>query len=394
MQRDLLEKLDRALNLIEDVDKGMYEGWRPKASGSKRKHNNGFSIQTPFDQDYEVADLQNREDAEHAQRLGDDDDRYDGRGTFNGREVVRSWEEEQDEGESPHTRHKSRTRARRRDDDDDEEEELRRARDEEEDDDDEEEDDDERKARYDEPDPDDDEYEDDEDDDDEDKEKALDDDDDDEDDDDEDEGADKSRYDEEDEIEEDDDDKARKPRRAAEPKSKLRAETRLKGGRHKDFCKCLRCLRRKADKWDKARLAARKSTNKSFTMADIYETQNKSLKQMTSVRKALSAMREAVLEMNDVTDGLSDQLFELREDMNSFMASPARKSRVSNQERPSRQDPAWDRRQDLELLSKSMEKLDPNSTDAQILLKDIASIELGYANELSPLARQLLKQNR
>lgn len=398
-RREVLERLDRALNLVDEIE-GMYAGWRPRGSGSERKHDNGFSIQTPFDQDYEVADTQNREDARRAEKLGND--MYDGRGDFNGMEAVRSWESEQDEGESPHVR---RNKARDEDEEDEEEDEVKAREDEEDEEEDEEGEDEEerefrgkgrRKAR----------------DEDEEEEfrggkgrKARDEDDM--------KARDEDEEDEEAEDEEDEEDepdeKARRKGRDDDEEDELDEEKSRKA-RHRSACRCMKCLIRKADSWEKALAKNRKArkgrevrgreekgreVRKSLTMADMYEVSSKSFRTMEALSKALPAVRDAVAKLYATNDTLADEVFELREDLNAFMAAPSRKSRVKTEERPRRQEaPVRDFQRDMQTLSKSLEALRPDSVEAQQIVKDIAAIELGYPDQVSPYARSILKQQR
>lgn len=392
-RREVLERLDRALNLVDEIE-GMYAGWRPRESGSERKHNNGFSVQTPFDQDYEVANRQNRGDAERAERLGND--MYEGKGDFNGDAAVDAWEEEQDEGESPHTRHKGR----RMDDEDEDEDEEAKAFD------DEDEDEEEAKAFDDDEDEDEDEEEDDR--------KAR---------------RHKARDEDEDEDEPDEDeDEERKGRRVRKGRDTLKArrhkaqdeptdeqeeefekdtheepgEEKARKARHRQKCRCMKCLIHKADAWEKSLEKARRdraaskgrTVRKSLTMADMFEVSNKSLRTMEALSKALPAVVSAVKQVYAANDELADEMYELREDLSAFMAAPSRKSRVKTAERPRREAPVRDLSQDMAVLSKALESLNPDSPEAQKLVEDMAQIELGYPDRLSPYARSVLKQAR
>jgi hypothetical protein len=325
--RQLMERLDRALELLEDFDKGMYDGWRPSKGASARKRDDGFDVQTPFDQDYEVADKQNREDARHAEEL---DDRYEGEGDFNGDHVVDAWEDLQDGEESPHTMRRKSRKARDEEDEDEEEEKSR------------------RKARK------------------------------------------SSDMDEEEEDAEEEAEHEEKSRKA----------------RHRDKCRCMKCLVRKADAFEKSREAERKArksrkardeedegeeeeTRKSFTMSDLYEASMKSVQGNELVYKAIGAFRDELVD-------LGDQLIELRDDLNGFMSAPQRKSKLSNTNKSVRREDGAPRdlRAEAEILIKSIESMDPMSPNAQALMQDVASLELGYPDKLSAQAKAILRESR
>ncbi len=347
--RQLMERLDRALELLEDFDKGMYDGWRPSKGASARKRDDGFDVQTPFDQDYEVADKQNREDARHAEEL---DDNYEGEGDFDGDHVVDAWEELQDGEESPHTMRRKSRKARDEDEgdeeEDDEEEEKSRRKSRKSRDEDEEEEKSRRKARK------------------------------------------SSDMDEEEEDAEEEAEHEEKSRKA----------------RHRDKCRCMKCLVRKADAFEKSRESERKArksrkardeedegeeeeTRKSFTMSDLYEASMKSVQGNELVYKAIGAFRDELVD-------LGDQLIELRDDLNGFMSAPQRKSKLSNTNKSVRREDGAPRdlRAEAEILIKSIESMDPMSPNAQALMQDVASLELGYPDKLSAQAKAILRESR
>jgi hypothetical protein len=368
--RQLMERLDRALELLEDFDKGMYDGWRPSKGASARKRDDGFDVQTPFDQDYEVADKQNREDARHAEEL---DDRYEGEGDFNGDHVVDAWEDLQDGEESPHTMRRKSRKARDEEDEDEEDEKSRRKS---------------RKARD----------EDDEEDEDEEEEKSR--------------RKSRKARDEEDEDEEEEKSR-RKARKSSDmdeeeedAEEEAEHEEKSRKARHRDKCRCMKCLVRKADAFEKSREAERKArksrkardeedegeeeeTRKSFTMSDLYEASMKSVQGNELVYKAIGAFRDELVD-------LGDQLIELRDDLNGFMSAPQRKSKLSNTNKSVRREDGAPRdlRAEAEILIKSIESMDPMSPNAQALMQDVASLELGYPDKLSAQAKAILRESR
>lgn len=357
-QREALDKLNLALKLVDEVG-GMYEGWRPGRNASARKRDDGFTVQTGFDRGYEVADRQNREDAEHAEELDDD---YEGRGNYDGFDAVGAWEKEQSEGESPHVESVRRRKAR--DEEEDEEEEERKAREEEDEEEDEEEEE-ERKAR-----------------------------------DEDDEEEDEERGPEEDPVVRKIEGKSRRKGREDEEEGK-----KSRKARHSLKCRCDKCLTRKAMAYEDEHRPGRKArksepVRKALSMADVMEYQRKSFEAFDRIRKALPAIRDALLEANTANGELADEVYELREDLKTFMAAPTRKSRVATAEdRPARRgtasaDAELSRKQAYTILNKALEELPKNSLEAQELAQDIARLELGFAEQLSPHARSLLKNNR